>query len=357
MRKVLLIQVLLLIQVYGNGQTLGGNSVYNFLRLSNTPQLTGLGGINISNQSPDIGLAWHNPALLRPFMHTQASFVFNAFYGDIRNYHLLTGFRHEGSKTSFAAGVNYFNYGSIPETDMAGNRLGDFRPSDYVIQLSAARQYMERWYYGATLKFIHSNYGQYRSTGLALDMGISYVDTARLLQASLVIKNMGTQLTRYLGTAPGELPFDLQAGISKRLARAPVQFSLTAHHLHQFDISYRDTAFNNENGFDQGMNDKKFTFDKLFRHMVLSVQLYITDKIEISAGYNHLRRKELNVGNTGNGINGFSLGAGALFRKIQLRYARSYYQRNTAYNQFGLSLTGLEDYFSKGRQRGGQAGN
>ena len=349
MRKVLLIPGLLLIQVCGFAQTLGGNTVYNFLRLSNTPQLTGLGGINVSNQSTDIGLAWHNPALLRPAMHTQANFVFNAFYSDIRNYHLFTGFRQEAWKTTFAAGVNYFNYGSIPETDMAGNRFGDFRPSDYVVQVAASRQYMERWYYGATVKFIHSNYGQYRSSGLAMDIGISYADTANLLQASLVIKNMGAQLRAYTGTASGDLPFDLQAGISKRLAKAPLQFSLTAHHLHQFDISYRDTAFNIANGFDQNMSDKKFTFDKLFRHIVLSMQLYISDKIEISAGYNHLRRKELNVGNTGNGINGFSLGAGALFKKLQVRYARSYYQHNTAYNQFGLSLA-LNDYFRAGRQ-------
>jgi hypothetical protein len=348
MRKVLLIQVLLLIQVYGLAQTLGGNTVYNFLRLSNTPQLTALGGINVSNQTADIGLAWHNPALLRPAMHTQANLVFNAFYGDIRNYHLLMGFRHEGWKTNFAAGVNYFNYGSIPETDMAGNRYGDFRPSDYVVQVSASRQYMERWFYGATIKFVHSNYGQYRSAGLALDVGLSYTDTAQLIQTSLVIKNMGAQLKTYTGTASGDLPFDLQAGISKRLARAPLQFSLTAHHLHQFDIAYRDTAFNNENGFDQNMGDKKFTFDKLFRHIVLSMQLYIADKVEISAGYNHLRRRELNVGNTGNGINGFSLGVGALFKRIQIRYARSYYQNNTAYNQFGLSLK-LTDYFGAGR--------
>lgn len=348
MRKLLLIPVLLLIMVDGVAQTLGGNTVYNFLRLSNTPQLTALGGINVSNQSSDIGLAWHNPALLQASMHTQANFVFNAFYSDIRNYHLFAGYRHEAWKTNLAAGINYFNYGTIPATDIAGNRYGDIRPADYVVQLSASREYMDRWRYGAALKFIFSNYGVYRSSGLAMDIGLSYTDTANLLQASLVIRNMGTQLKAYTGTASGDLPFDLQMGISKRLAKAPLQFSLTAHHLHQFDISYRDTVFNNENGFDQNMSDNKFSFDKLFRHIVLAMQLYITDKIEISAGYNHLRRRELNVGNAGNGINGFSLGVGALFKKLQVRYARSYYQNNTAWNQFGLSLA-LKDYIGKGR--------
>jgi hypothetical protein len=348
MRIILLILSLLFVQLCGWGQTLGGNTVYNFLKLSNTPQLTALGGINVSNQSDDIGLVFHNPSLLRPSMSTQANFVFNAFYGDVRNYQLLAGFEQERWKTTFAVGVNYFNYGSIPATDMAGNQYGDFKPSDYVVQVSAARQYMENWHYGVTLKFIQSNYGQYRSSGIAMDAGVSYTDTASLLQASLVVKNMGTQLTAYSGTGTGDLPFDLQVGISKRLAKAPVQFSLTAHHLQQFDINYRDTAFNNDNGFDLNQKDGKFTFDKVFRHIVLGVQVYITDKIELSAGYNHLRRKELSVGNTGNGLNGFSLGVGILFKKIQLRYARSHYQSNTAYNQFGLSLR-MKDYFGHGK--------
>lgn len=338
MRILLLILLLfqsLLFRV--NAQTLGGSTVYNFLKLSNTPQLTGLGGINISQLSDDIGLSFNNPSLLRASMHTQANFVFNSFTAGIRNYHLLAGLHSEKLETTFSLGANYFTYGSIPETDAAGNILGTFKPADYVVQVSASRRYLEHWHYGVTLKFIHSGYGQYRSAGIAADVGVSYLDTANLLQVSFAAKNMGAQLTRYAGTTEGELPFDMQLGVSKRLAHAPLQFTLTLHHLQQFNILYNDTAFNSANEL-QNASDKSFTFDKLFRHVVMAVQLYVGDKIEISAGYNYLRRKELNTGNTGNGLNGFSLGVGALFKKLQIRYARSYYQNNAAYNQFGLSL-------------------
>lgn len=352
MRNVLLITFIGLSFFTARSQTLGGNSVFNFLKLSNTPQLTGLGGINISNQTPDIGLAFNNPALLRPSMHAQASFVFNSFYAGIRNYHLMTGYRHEKWETDFAFGVNYFTYGSIPETDMSGNILGNFKPTDYVVQVMASRQYKERWHYGATLKFIHSGYGNYRSSGVALDAGLTYTDTASIIQVSLVMKNMGAQLSSYTGAGPADLPFDLQIGISKKLAKAPLQFSFTAHQLHRFDIRYEDTAFNNENGFDQNPGGKKYIFDKLFRHIVVAAQLYIGDKVEVSAAYNHLRRKELNIGNTANGLNGFSLGIGVLLKKLQIRYARSYYQNNSGYNQFGLNLR-LTDYFGKGSQRTG----
>jgi hypothetical protein len=346
-KNKLLILCFLFICTQSNAQTLGGKTVYNFLRLSNTPQLTALGGINISNQTNDISLAFNNPAILRPPMHTHASMVFNSFYAGIKNYHLMAGFYHEPLKTTFAAGVNYFSYGSIPETDMAGNVLGNMRPTDYVVQLSAARQYGERWHYGVTAKFIHSSYSTYRSSGVALDMGIAYADSANGWQAALVAKNMGAQIKQYAGSAAGDLPFDLQLGISKRLAHAPLQFSLTLNQLHRFDTRYNDTLFNNEMGIAQDSKEKKYIFDKFFRHVTLAVQLYLSDKVEISAGYNYLRRKELNITNAGNGLNGFSMGVGVLFKKIQIRYARSYYQNNSSYNQFGLNLR-LKDYFGSG---------
>lgn len=343
MPNILRISLFVFLPALAQSQTLGGNSIYNFLKLSNTPQLTGLGGVNISNQTQDIGLAFNNPALLRPSMHTQASLVFNSFYAGIKSYHLLAGIHHPTTKTTFAAGINYLHYGSITQTDAAGNILGDMRPTDYVVQLSAARAYGERFYYGATVKFIHSSYGIYRSSAMALDIGITYTDTAHLLQASLVLKNMGAPLQKYEGSSSAELPFDIQLGLSKRLNNAPVQFSATIVQAHRFNTRYSDADFNEANGISDDTG-KKYIFDKIFRHLIIATQVYVGDKVELSAGYNYLRRKELNIGNAGNGLNGFSIGAGVLLKKIQIRYARSYYQNNTAYNQFGLNLL-LSDYF------------
>jgi hypothetical protein len=228
-----------------------------------------------------------------------------------------------------------------------GNVLGIMRPADYVAQVSATRQYGERWHYGVTAKFIHSSYGIYRSSGVAMDLGVTYTDSVNLWQASLVAKNMGAQIIQYTGTSSGDLPFDLELGISKRLAHAPLQFSLTFFQLHRFNTRYNDTLFNSEMGLAQDSKEKKYIFDKFFRHVILAVQLFVGDKIEVTAGYNYLRRKELNITNAGNGLNGFSMGVGVLFKKIQIRYARSYYQNNSSYNQFGLNLR-LNDYFGSG---------
>ncbi|MEJ7767784.1 MAG: type IX secretion system protein PorQ [Chitinophagaceae bacterium] len=343
MFKLLLLLFFLSISSFIGAQTLGGNSIFNFLKLPNSPQLTGLGGINLSNLSNDIGLSFNNPALLRQAMHAQVSTVFNAMYAGIKNYHVMAGYRHQALETNFSLGLHYLDYGNLPQTDPAGNVLGNFRPGDYVIQVAGSRTYLSKWYYGATLKYISSNYGLYHSNGIALDAGVAYYDSSRLFQASLVMKNMGIQIKRYDGTQADGLPFDLEIGLTRRLSKAPIQFSITAHHLHQFNLFYNDTTFNNENGYNQGNKRNSQVFKKIFSHFIVASQFFVDDKIEITAAYNHLRRNELNLYNTTNGFNGFSLGVGILFRKLEIRYARAYYQNNTAYNQFGLNIM-LNEY-------------
>jgi len=280
----------------GAAQTLGGNSVFNFLKLSPTPQLTALGGVNISQTSDDVGLAFTNPALLKPSMHTQMNAVFNDFYGGIKVVNLSMGYRHEKLNTNFSGGLTYFSYGNTPETDASGIVMGKFRPTDWVAQVSASRTYLDKWSYGTSLKFISSSYGQYNSTGLAMDIGVLFHDTANLFSAALVAKNMGTQLKKYDGTDPDDLPFDIQVGLTKRLANAPFGFSLTAQRVHQFDILYNDSNFNNTNGFPNSSTNK-FSFEKLLNHLVLATAIYPGDRVEVMAGYNFLRRKELNIGN------------------------------------------------------------
>jgi hypothetical protein len=105
-------------------QTLGGNTVFNFLRLPGTPELTALGGVNTSQISSDAGLAFNNPALLTPRMHTQMNAVFNSMYDGIQSYHLSLAYHHRKINTSFQWGLDYLNYGSVQQADAAGNLLG-----------------------------------------------------------------------------------------------------------------------------------------------------------------------------------------------------------------------------------------
>jgi hypothetical protein len=330
-----------------HAQTLGGSNTYNFLRFPSSPQLAALGGINVAQHNNDLSLAFQNPAQLDASMHSQMVANFNSLYDGAKNYHWMQAYRNPKLKTNFAASVLFFGYGNSTQTDASGNILGSFNARDFVVQLSASREYLEKWKYGITAKYIASNYGLFRSNAIAADVGVLYKDSAKRLQIGLVAMNMGTQLKRYNESVAEELPFDVVFGIFKQLAKAPIRFSLTAHHLHQFDILYNDTVFNNENGF-RNPSSKKFTFDKLFQHFVFSTQLLIGERVEVTVGYNFLRRTELRINNVPNGLTGFSLGVGAVLPKLQIRYARSYFQNSTAYNQLGINLP-LNKYFSLGK--------
>lgn len=319
-----------------HSQTLGGNAVFNFLNQPNTAQQSSLGGVNISSIGNDVGLAFQNPSLLRDGMSKQVNTSFNSFLAGIKNYSLTTAWHLADAQTNLAVGANYFNYGDIAQTDAAGNALGSFRPVDYVVQVMASRKYHERFFYGLTAKYIYSGYGQYRSSAIAFDAGLSYYDSANQLQVSVAVKNMGTQLQTYDGSnRKEELPFDLQAGITKRLENAPVQFSLTAHHLQKFDTYYNDTTFRASEG--ENGDGGNGTLQKIFSHVILSAQIFLNEKLELSTGYNFQRRQDLNAYNVTSGLNGFTLGAGVLLNKLHIRYATGFYQRNM-FHQLSLNF-------------------
>ena len=318
-------------------QTLGGNAAFNFLSQSNSALLSSLGGVNISDISNDASMAFNNPSLLRSQMHGQINSSFNSFLAGIRNYS-ITGAIHKNN-SNMAIGINYFDYGNITQTDASGNILGQFRPIDYVAQVMFSKPYHQRFYYGITFKYVQSNYSLYRSSALAFDAGVTYYDSAGKWQVSVVVKNIGTQIATYeMNGNKEELPFDLQIGITKRLDKAPIQFSLTAHHLQRISLFYNDTTFRAAEGEDAFNSNN--TARNIMAHLVLGAKFFVHDKLEITAGYNFLRRQELNAYQLTTGLNGFSFGAGILVKKLHIRYATGFYQSNL-FHQLSLNLNWL----------------
>jgi hypothetical protein len=326
-----------------HAQTLGGNAAYNFLKFSYATSQTAAGGVAVSQPSADVALALNNPALLRPALHAQAALHFTHLPAGIKGLHLASAYHDEKRNTTFGAALTFIQYGSITQTDAAGNVAGRFHPVDYQLQLSAARHYLERWQYGATFKFIQSSYQTYRSVAVAVDVGVQYLDSAKGWSLAVLAKNMGMPLKGYAG-APEELPFDLQWGVTKKLADAPLAFSISAQQLHRFNLLYNDTLFNSETG-----NATTPSFGKkLLHHVVVAAHLFISRQLEATVGYNPLRRYELSLGTAGNGLAGFSAGFTARFEKLHISYARSAYQRGIAGNQLGLNLA-LDRFFGVGK--------
>jgi hypothetical protein len=335
MNRIIFLLLLFVVNT-AESQTLGGNAVFNFLSQPNTAQLAALGSVNVSSISNDVGMAFTNPALLRDSMHQQISSSFYSFTEGVKQYGMQTAFHIDKIHSNLGIGVQFLDYGTITQTDASGNILGNFRPSDYVVQLMFSKQYKEKWWIGFDTKFISSNYGTYRSNGIAVDAGLAYYDKDEQLQFSIVAKNMGTQLKSYTGSGNREeLPFDLEAGITKRLLNAPLQFSLTAHHLHRFDVFYNDTLFNAQEGDARfGSNN---SFQKVMAHLVFSTDIFLSNQFQITAALNLMRRQSLNAYNISNGLNGFSLGFGVLLNKLHIRYATGFYQQNL-FHQISLNF-------------------
>ena len=333
MNRLLFLLLFLAAQKAG-AQTLGGNAVFNFLSQPNSAQMAALGSVNVSSISNDLGMAFHNPALLRDSMQQQLSTSFYTYAEGVKQYGMQTAFHLPSIASNIGIGVQYLDYGSLMQTDASGNILGSFRPNDYVVQATFSKSYKEKWWLGLNAKFISSNYGLYRSNGIAFDAGIAYFDPENQMQVSVVAKNMGTQLATYNGSGvKEELPFDFQAGISKRLENAPIQFSVTAHHLQHFDIFYNDTLFNAQ----EGDNRKGNGFQKLMGHFVFATDIYLSNQFQVTAALNLMRRQSLNAYNITNGLNGFSLGFAVLLNKLHIRYATGFYQQNL-FHQFSLNF-------------------
>ena len=327
--------IFLFYAVSAQAQTTAGTRIFDFLHYSGHAQATALGGTNISHLQEDIGMIWQNPALLRAAQNGAAELGFSAFYGGIKQYALTAGFHIPRAELTAAIGINYFDYGTIDQTDIAGTIFGSFHPADYIVQATVSRQYESRWHYGINLKYIGSEYGPFRSNGLAIDAGITYTDSAKLLQAGITLKHMGWQINPYAGAERDALPFDLQIGISKKLANAPVQFSLTAHRLSEFPLKETLPA--------SGESRQRSLTERMWLHLIMATQVTLANRVELTLAYHPLRRNELIPARSAGGFTGLSFGAGVLFNRLKIRYAAGFYQANTPWHQLGLGLR-LQDF-------------
>jgi hypothetical protein len=321
-------------------QVTGGQFAFEYLRMSNAPLVSSLGGISIANPDEDISLALQNPAMMRPGLHNELELVYNNFYAGISILNLQYGYHVPKINTSFFLGVQYLNYGSFTQTDDIGNVYGDFQASDYAITVGASRSYLAHWRYGADVKWAQSSLYQAHASAALMDVGINYYDTASLVDFGLAAKNMGVMIQKYTPGNPAEpMPFDLQLGISKQLKHMPLRLIATVHHLYEWDIRYdnpADLTQTNALGGTDTVKDKGSHFgDKLFRHVILGAELTFAKRVAITGSYNDLRRQELAL-TTHTGLAGFAFGLNIDLNKFQLHYARDYYHIAGAYNEFSL---------------------
>ncbi|HUM47944.1 MAG TPA: type IX secretion system protein PorQ, partial [Chitinophagales bacterium] len=327
----------------------GGSGVFLFMNEPPSARITAMGGSFISVYDDDPSLGYQNPSLLNASMNNRLSLNYMDYIADItRGY---AGYVHtfDKLKTTFNAGIQYADYGNFTATDEIGNITGEFDGAEYAFTIGAGREYINRFSYGANVTFISSRFESYHSNGAALTLAGAYHDSAKGLTATVMFKNVGTQFQTYTPSQKEPLPFDIQAGISKRLSHTPFLFSLVLHDLYRWDIRYDDPNETDQTTIlidsSQQTKEKKYFADKLFLHTIIGTEINIGKNVRISIAYNHQRRQELAV-ELRKGLSGFSFGAGIRINRFNIGYGRSIYNVAGGVNHLSLGVN-LDELFGK----------
>jgi hypothetical protein len=338
MRKFYIVLVFILISSYPHtlhGQ-LGGDNIYEFLNLTWSARASALGGTVISLSDGEPSFAFHNPSAAEKELAGTLSLGYVNYLSDI-SYGSALYFFNNGNRSVMAAGMTWLNYGNFTEADNAGNITGSFRASEYALNLIFSRTIDTLFSFGINVKPVISQLEQYNSLGLAFDFGAAWRSRDQSLSAALVIRNTGVQITTYAGESREKLPFEIQAGISKRLTHAPFRFTLTLRNLQKFDLTHRyDTA--SLQGVVGSTGEKKDGFtENLFRHVLVGAECIPHRNFWFGAGYNYQRRSELKVASAGAPA-GFSWGFGANISGFRIGFSRALYHLAGGSNQFALSF-------------------
>lgn len=346
--NLLLLTLLFFLPSALTSQISGGRQIYSFLQLPQSARISALGGSLITVQDDDINLAGSNPAALNPALHQQVGISHSFHVDGISHGYAAYGHHLDQADVTLHGSLKYISYGEFQRTNAFFQQEGTFRAGEYALTLGAARTFEDRLTLGANIKVINSQLDSYRSFGIGADLATIYRDTASQLTFTIVFQNLGSQLSTYDGINREPMPFEIQAGVSKRLRYLPFRFSIIYHNLQRWNILYDDpnaeqgTIFLGQEG--NANENQNEVLDNLFRHFIFSGELLLgaADNFRLRFGYNHLVRRELGLENFGS-LSGFSFGVGFKVNRFRIDYGRHTYHLAGGQNHFSLS-TNIKEF-------------
>lgn len=301
MRKIILLILLFFPAIL---MSQDGKTVFNFLRLPYSSHVAALGGSNISIPDDDITLALHNPALLVNVSDKSLNLGYMTYISDSKVAGAAFS-RMFGKRSSAAIAARYVDYGSFDGYTADNISTGNFSAKD--IEMSVIYSYLlsDRWSGGVTGKFIYSKYESYSSMALGVDLGINYYHEESDFSASFTIRNLGGQIKAFEDKHES-MPIDVQLGLTKRFAHAPLRVSMTLVNLHKWSKEDFYNADGKEDGFSK----------LLMKHFVLGADLLLGENFYVSLGYNFRMAEELSA--EGTKWDGLTAGAGMSLKKLKL---------------------------------------
>jgi hypothetical protein len=290
-----------------------GETGFAFLHYPASARVNAIGGNNVSLVERDPSLTFHNPALLGPEMSGTANLNYMNFVSDI---HLGSALYSKalGESGAWGVGASFVSYGTLKQTTAEKVVAGEFSAEDISLDAVYSHNLSERWRGGLMLKFLYSSLESYTSYGLAVDAGLSYYDSEKEFSFGLVLKNAGAQLKAYYDKRQS-MPWDVQAGFTKRLARAPLRLSLTAMYLNQWNVGF-------------------------FEHFVAGVDFVPSENFWLGLGFNPKVNADMRLEN-GNRLGGFSAGGGIRIKAFDVGVSVARYHPSALSLMLSLSFIPL----------------
>ena len=274
---------------------------YNFLRLPISAHAAALGGDNITIIEDDPSLMFSNPALAASVSDMTVGLSYMNYMKGA-NYMGASFTKAMSDKATLAGGIQYMNYGKIKEVDENNVQLGEFNASEIAVEAIFSYELAKNLVGGITGKFITSYIGSYNSIAVGVDLGLNWYDPEREWSLSAVAKNLGGQVKAYDDNF-GNMPFDLQLGVSKTFAALPVRVSATLVDLTHFNYRF-------------------------INHLNLGAEVLLSESLWIGGGYNFRRANDMKIGvgddESSHGA-GFSFGGGINLERFKLNLSYGKY--------------------------------
>ena len=314
----------------------GGMTAFSFVDLELSPRIEAMGGSGIAIIDRDISLGQTTPSLLNDKMHNYLVFSFTDYFSDVN----LLGFSYARKLKEFGVfsiGLKAINYGEFEYNDVVGNNFGSFSAYDQVITLGLGKRLSEKFTFGINLNMLNSQYETYHAFAISSNISLTYFNPKKEFTSTLLFKNIGRQLIAY-ENALESLPFDLQLGMSRKLKHLPFRYSLTCHHLNQFDIK-SPYKLRSQTGVKSGeleIKDESLV-KTAFRHLIIGGELNPFRKsLFLRGGFNFQRRFDMSLSTYPASV-GFSWGIGFKVLKFRLDYSRASYHLSGTPNNFSFT--------------------
>ena len=276
-------------------------TVYNFLRLPVSAHAAALGGDNITIDDDDPTMVFHNPALVSNVSDRSLNLNYMTYMEGVKvaSASFVKALRN---RATWAVEAQYVDYGSMKQTTAENEVIGKVSAKDIAVGGTFTYALSNKIAGGVTAKFVSSSLAGFNSIGMAVDLGLNYLNPELGLSVSAVARNLGGQLKAYEDDFE-KLPFDLQLGVSKRLGESPLRFSVTMTRIHDWD-------------------------DKFVNHLVFGAEAFLADNIWIGGGLNPRRSDEMKISDgeteSSHGA-GLSFGGGLQLERFKLQLAYGKY--------------------------------